>query len=90
MNLRQLLAVTAFWCLQVAASPGADYILRPIPTQQQLPVASIHTLLQDQEGFMWYATRGGGLCRDNGYHIDVFRSDRLHPTLMGRSNDMIP
>lgn len=86
MRLQQLIATIALWFLPMMASPGAEYVLRPIPTRQQLPVASIHTLLQDQEGFMWYATRGGGLCRDNGYHIDVFRSDRLHPTLMGRSN----
>lgn len=36
---------------------------------------------------MWYATEGGGLCRDNGYKIDVFRNDRNHPNLLG-SNDI--
>ena len=63
-----------------------EYILHPIPTLSQLPVASIHTILQDREGYMWYGTRDGGLCRDNGYHINVFRSDRTNPALIGQSN----
>ena len=46
--------------------------MTPLPTQQQLPVASVHCLLQDTEGYLWYGTEGG-LCRDNGYQIDVFR-----------------
>ena len=66
----------------------ADYVLTELGTQQQLPVANVHCIYQDREGFMWYGTRGGGLCRDNGYHIDVFRSDRSHPELIGASNDI--
>ena len=65
-----------------------EYVLTELPTQQQLPVANVHCIYQDREGFIWYGTRGGGLCRDNGYHIDVFRSDRNHPDLIGASNDI--
>ena len=43
-----------------------------LPTQSQLPVASIHCIMQDSEGYMWYGTVGG-LCRDNGFQIDIFR-----------------
>lgn len=49
----------------------------PLPTQLKMPVTNIHAIMQDSEGYMWYATYGGGLCRDNGYDIDVFRSDRF-------------
>lgn len=42
-------------------------------TQSQLPVANIHTVYQSADGYMWYGTRGGGLCRDNGYQVNVFR-----------------
>jgi ligand-binding sensor domain-containing protein len=45
-----------------------------LPTQNQLPVANVHCILQDKEGYMWYGTTGGGLCRDDGYQIDVFSS----------------
>ncbi len=58
-----------------------------LPNQSQLPVANIHRIFQDREGYMWYATEGGGLCRDDGYHVTVFRSDRNHPDLMA-SNDV--
>lgn len=70
----------------VICSHASDYTLLPIATQSQLPVAELHNLIQDSEGYMWYATGDGGLCRDNGYHIDVFRSDKHHPTLIGKSN----
>ena len=49
-----------------------DYLLNAIPVQEQLPVASIHVLMQDSEGYMWYGTRDGGLCRSDGYQIDIF------------------
>ena len=58
-----------------------------LPTQEQLPVANVHRVFQDMEGYMWYATEGGGLCRDNGYKVDVIRSDRNHPDILA-SNDI--
>lgn len=76
---------------QAPGSPAVyaqGFTVTSLPTQKQLPVANIHAILQDQEGYMWYATYGGGLCRDNGYQIDVFRSDRNHPRLIGNSNDI--
>lgn len=62
-------------------------VVTELPTQKLLPVAHIHHILQDSEGYMWYATEGGGLCRDNGYQIDVFRSDLNTPNLLS-SNDI--
>ncbi len=44
-------------------------------------------VMQDSEGFLWYATEGGGLCRDDGRQISVFRSDAEHPDILG-SNDV--
>lgn len=58
-----------------------------LPTQDRLPVAHIHRIFQDREGYMWYATETGGLCRDNGYQVDVFRSDARTPYLMA-SNEI--
>ena len=45
-----------------------------IPTIDQLPVNAIHRVFRDSEGYMWYGTVNG-LCRDDGYHVKVFRSD---------------
>ncbi|MGN1229532.1 MAG: triple tyrosine motif-containing protein, partial [Prevotella sp.] len=83
-------AILSFTCACVAVLTHAqEFTLTELPTQKQLPVANIHSIMQDSEGFMWYATKGGGLCRDNGYHIDVFRSDRLTPGAIGNSNNIL-
>lgn len=76
---RRLSSVVALLWLTLHAV-AQTLTIRPLPTQQQLPMSSVHTIMQDSEGYMWYATEGGGLCRDNGYQIDVFRpqdSNRL-------------
>lgn len=73
-----LITLTAF---------SQNIVVTELPTQKLLPVAHIHHMLQDNEGYMWYATEGGGLCRDNGYQIDVFRSDLNTPHLLS-SNDI--
>lgn len=51
------------------------YTSHYLPTQSLLPVAKVHCIFQDSEGYMWYGTTGGGLCRDNGYQIDVFQAN---------------
>ena len=51
-----------------------------IPTIDQLPVNAIHRVFRDSEGYMWYGTVNG-LCRDDGYHVKVFRSDIETPGL---------
>ena len=58
-----------------------------MPRQEQLASERVLQIMQDSEGFLWYATEGGGLCRDNGRQITVFRSDAEHPDLLG-SNDV--
>ena len=51
-----------------------DILVSQISNVNQLPVTSIHRIFQDKEGYMWYGTVNG-LCRDDGYKIDIFRSD---------------
>ena len=69
-----------------------EYLLNAIPVQEQLPVASVHVLMQDSEGYMWYGTRDGGLCRSNGYQIDVFRggnSDHINTLAEDQSGHIL-
>ena len=56
---------------------GQKFTTMPLPTQRLLPSASIHCLFQDSEGYLWYGTDEGGLCRDNGYQIDVMRPQQI-------------
>ena len=55
-----------------------NIVVKNLPTQRFLPSANLHHIVKDEEGYMWYATEDG-LCRDNGYQVDVFRSDEAHP-----------
>ncbi|MDO4497809.1 MAG: helix-turn-helix domain-containing protein, partial [Bacteroidales bacterium] len=61
-------------------------------TQSQLPVSAIHSAYRDREGYLWYGTVNG-LCRDDGYHLQVFRPDFLQAQdrvvgSMAEDNDM--
>ena len=59
------------------------------PRTDQLPLVGVNAMLQDREGFIWYATTEGGLCRDDGYSVDVFRNDRANPMRLGHSNGVL-
>lgn len=60
----------------------ASFVMTPLPNQNQLPVVGINRIFQDSEGYLWYGTDGGGLCRDDGYAVHVFRADVNTPDLM--------
>jgi ligand-binding sensor domain-containing protein/AraC-like DNA-binding protein len=77
MKNKLLITITTVLCLIGCQAQAQIFSVNRLPTQSQLPVANISTVYQDSEGFMWYGTIGGGLCRDNGYQINVFRPDIL-------------
>lgn len=60
-----------------------DYHRLSLPNREQLSSGKVLYVMQDSEGFLWYATDGGGVCRDDGRQVDVFRSDAEHPDLLG-------
>ena len=57
-----------------------------LPRLEQLSSDRVLQVIQDSEGFLWYATEGGGVCRDDGRRMVVFRSDTEHPDLLGSNN----
>ena len=63
-----------------------NYYKLRFPNHEQVSSYNILYVLQDEEGFLWYATDGGGLCRDDGRQIIVFRSDAEHKDLLGSNN----
>lgn len=76
-------------CLQsVLPVLGQSFSRMTLPNQPLLPVSRITNVLQDREGYFWYSTPGGGLCRDNGYQIDVIRNDRNHPGIIANNDIM--
>ena len=64
-----------------------EMVLKVLPTEHFLPSANLHHVACDGEGYMWYATEDG-VCRDNGYQVDVFRRNYRHPDFF-RSNYVV-
>lgn len=65
----------SLWLIAVSVfvAFGADkYTARRLERMNLLPSSNVNAVLEDSEGYMWYGT-DKGLCRDNGYQIDVFR-----------------
>lgn len=74
--------ISLLFCLVSLLLKAASSVrLTPIPSLPQLPVSAIHRIFQDSEGIMWYGTVNG-LCRDDGYQVDVIRSDIHTPGLL--------
>lgn len=46
-------------------------------------------MLQDREGYIWYAMTEGGICRDNGYQVDIFRNAKTNTLRLGHSNGVL-
>ncbi len=57
-----------------------------LPNLGQLPSPRVLCVIQDDEGFLWYGTEGGGVARDDGREMIVFRNDAEHPHLLGSNN----
>ncbi len=81
---RLLTTILLLCCIDVIVAQ--EFRFDRLPTQDQLPVANVHRVFQDNDGYMWYATEGGGICRDDGYRVDVIRSDRNHPDVLASNN----
>ena len=56
------------------------------PRLEHLSAQHVTHVIQDSEGYLWYGTEGGGVCRDDGHQILVFRSDAEHPDLLGSNS----
>lgn len=73
--------------LVLTGMKGQSITRLELPNHEQLSSKLVLEVMQDSEGFLWYATQGGGVCRDDGRQMMVFRSDAEHPDLLG-SNDV--
>ena len=67
-----LAALLTFWISGSIAQNTADY--ETISTAQGLSQGMVFDMLQDNEGFMWIATKNG-LNRYDGYTFKVFTND---------------
>ena len=58
-----------------------------LPNREQLSSERVMEVMQDSEGFLWYATQGGGVCRDDGRQMLVFRSGSRFIVTAGNFTD---
>lgn len=74
--------VTLFLLLNIVQLGAQDVAsLDAICERNKLPTSSIHKILQDKEGFLWFGTPNG-LARYDGYRTLIFRSNVDTPNLL--------
>lgn len=83
-NLLLIVAVTLS-CIDICAQ-DLRVQQKKLDRLQNIPASHIYRVMQDSEGYIWYASHHAGLCRDNGYQIDLFRSDRNNPDIIANND----
>lgn len=73
-NIHMRLILLIVWLLSDMSCHAQNFIYHPLPTQEQLPAANVNVVTQDSEGYLWYGTAGGGVCRDDGYKVVAYNS----------------
>lgn len=59
----------------------AYYNIRPVNNLESLPDKQINQIIQDHDGYMWFATNNG-LCRYDGYRFKIYKSSNQSPDLL--------
>lgn len=73
----------------VASNPLAlsNYTVNTFPLMGALPSYNTYRVFQDKEGIIWFGTNDG-VCRYDGYQLNVFRSGIMNATKM-TNNDVL-
>ncbi len=64
---------------------SADASFERISMTQGLPSDVVYSILQDRQGFMWFAGEGG-LVRFDGYTFKVYQNDPQNPSTIASNN----
>nr|WP_321450143.1 two-component regulator propeller domain-containing protein [uncultured Carboxylicivirga sp.] len=72
-----LLTIVTIW-FSFQTISGQHYHFKQYSLEEGLPQSEIYGLVEDQFGYIWVGTNGGGLCRFNGMGFEDFtRKDGL-------------
>jgi len=82
--MRQSLYITTllFW-LVFQLSDAQHFHFKQYSLEEGLPQSEVASITQDQFGYIWVGTNGGGLCRFNGKNFEVFtKKDGLYDNII--------
>jgi signal transduction histidine kinase/ligand-binding sensor domain-containing protein len=74
-----------FLLLTLLGLPGIAqfYHFSQYSLEEGLPQSEVYTITEDQWGYIWLGTNGGGLCRFNGKTFDIYnRKKGLHDNIV--------
>ena len=72
-QLRLLFTTITLSCICSLLTAKEQYMFKHLETRDGLSHSQINDIYKDSQGFMWFATAGGGLNRFDGYNYKVFR-----------------
>lgn len=67
-----LFSIAGFLCKSISYAQDTDLKFENITSEQGLAQNTIHGIVKDKYGFMWFGT-WGGLCRYDGYTFKTYR-----------------
>lgn len=82
MYRRYLIYIFLF---QSIISLGQTLRFKHITSEEGLPTNYVTSIISDNKGFMWFGTQEG-LCRYNGYSIEVFKHNKNNGNTLSSSN----
>ncbi len=73
MNKYQFTYIFSFliWCC-IASLSAQNNRLRAFTLEDGLPQSQVYDIIQDEMGYLWMGTQGGGLCRFNGEEFKIW------------------
>ncbi len=70
-----LLRLFLFFNVLTTVLLSQNYVLKQYSVAEGLPQSQVYDIIEDHNGQIWLATRGGGLARFNGREFKVFSTD---------------
>ena len=72
-----MVTIAIFFCKSISYAQHPDLKFKNITSEQGLAQNTIHGIVKDKYGFMWFGT-WGGLCRYDGYSFKTYRYNPLN------------
>ena len=81
LRLKSILILLVWKCSLFATAVDVNYHLRYLTIDDGLPQNTVHAIIKDQGGWMWFAT-GNGLSRFDGYNFELFQKPQIPSNLV--------